>query len=254
VVLARIYIKDRTIEYLIVLRNPFTRGAEDRRSGSAALTAAIGLRFTPDSSLPYTVCVQAIKGGIEVSEQPGGVGRENRRQLEEELERRTEYAKRLLNEIDRQRQEAERQGLNFTAPTAEQLKKKLASTESPMIVSQSWDVVAPGGTFTYGVEVNNPDPVRWHSLYVHVFVGLANLVRNVGDAISAVDPRFPRLTLPRFGGLSLAPEATQSVRFSITVPTSIEESNYLGNAILFQGDYHDVGSYLDRGLFVFKVA
>jgi len=40
-----------------------------------------------------------------------------------DLERQAEYAKELLEEIDRQRQEAERQGLNFTAPTEEQLKK-----------------------------------------------------------------------------------------------------------------------------------
>jgi len=88
---------------------------------------------------------------------------------------------------------------------------------------------------------------------VHVFVGPANLVPDVGDALSAVDARFPRLIMPRVFGLSLAAGATQSVSFSISVPTAIERSNYLGNAILFQGNYHDVGSYLDRGLFVFEV-
>ena len=180
-------------------------------------------------------------------------GGEERRQFVEELERRTEYARRLLDEIDRQRREAERQGLNFTAPTAQQLKKKLASTESPMIVSQGWGGAAAGGTFTYSVGINNPDPFQWSSLYVHVFVGPANLVPDVGDAVSAVDARFPRLTMPRVFGLSLAAGATQSVSFSISVPTAIERSNYLGNAILFQGNYHDVGSYLDRGLFVFEV-
>ena len=50
-------------------------------------------------------------------------GGEERRQFVEELERRTEYARRLLDEIDRQRREAERQGLNFTAPTAQQEKE-----------------------------------------------------------------------------------------------------------------------------------
>jgi hypothetical protein len=178
---------------------------------------------------------------------------EERRHVVEELERRTEHTRHLLDEIERRRQEAERQGLNFTAPTAEQLMKKLASTESPMIVGQGWGSAPPGGTFTYNVSINNPDPIQWNSLYVHVFVGAANLVPDVGDALSAVDPRFPRLTMPRVFGLSLAPGATQSVSFSITVPTAIERSNYLGNAILFEGNYHDVGRYLDRGLFVFEV-
>jgi hypothetical protein len=48
---------------------------------------------------------------------------EERRGFVQDLERQAEYAKDLLDEIDRQRQEAERQGLNFTAPTEEQLKK-----------------------------------------------------------------------------------------------------------------------------------
>jgi hypothetical protein len=48
---------------------------------------------------------------------------EERRRFVQDLERQAEFANRLLEEIDRQRQEAERQGLNFTAPTEEQLKK-----------------------------------------------------------------------------------------------------------------------------------
>jgi hypothetical protein len=181
-------------------------------------------------------------------------GGEERRKAVEELERRTEHAKRLLDEIERHRQEAERQGLNFTAPTAEQLLKKLASTESPMFFGQGWtSSTTPGGVISFSANINNPDPIQWNSLYVHVFVGPANLVPDVGDAVSAVDPRFPRLTMPRVFGLSLAPGATQSVSFSISVPTAIERSNYLGNAILFEGNYFDVGRYLDRSLFVFEV-
>jgi hypothetical protein len=49
---------------------------------------------------------------------------EDRRRFAQDLERQAEFANRLLEEIDRQRQEAERQGLNFTAPTEEQLKKR----------------------------------------------------------------------------------------------------------------------------------
>ena len=178
---------------------------------------------------------------------------EERREFVRDLERQAEFAKELLDEIDRQRQEAERQGLNFTAPTEEQLKKKLASAQSPMIVFQGWSSVAAPGTIDYTVGINNPDPVQWFWLFAHVFVGPATIVRDVGDAVSAVDARFPRLTLPQFDGLSLGPGATQSLNFSLTVPGDIERSNYLGNTFLFHATWHDLGQYLDRSLFVFEV-
>jgi hypothetical protein len=178
---------------------------------------------------------------------------QRRSEFVEELEQRTDYAKRLLDEIEHQRREAERQGLNFTAPTEEQLRKKMAKAESPMIVYQSWGNAAPGGTFNYTVGVHNPDPVRWFWLFVHVFVGLANVAQDVGDAISAVDSRFPTLTQPQFDGLDLDPGVTKPLSFSLAVPAGMHQSNYLGNAILFQSNWHDVGEYLDRGLFVFQV-
>lgn len=90
---------------------------------------------------------------------------------------------------------------------------------------------------------------------MHVFVGLANLAPGVGEAISAVDPRFPRLTLPSYPGLTLAPGATQNVHFAlIAIPAGIEATNYLGNAILFQANYTDVGKVPDRSQWVFRVS
>jgi hypothetical protein len=183
--------------------------------------------------------------------------REERRRVVEELERRAENAKRLLDEMERQRQEAERQGLNFAALSAEELKKKLERTESPIITWASWTSgISPGGgAISYTATINNPDPVQWSRLYMHVFVGLANLAPGVGEAISAVDTRFPRLTLPRYPGLTLAPGATQNVHFApIWIPAEIEATNYLGNAILFQANYTDVGKVLDRGQWVFLVS
>jgi hypothetical protein len=180
--------------------------------------------------------------------------RERRRQLVENLERRTAQARQLVDEIDQQRQEAERQGLNFSAPTADQLRSKLARTNSPMIVFQSWSGSAPrGGALNYTVGINNPDPDPWIWLFAHVFVGPANVARNVDDAVSAVDSRFPRLTMPEFAGLTLDPGVTQSLSFSLEVPAGVDPSNYLGNTILFQSTWHDVGEYLDRSLFVFGV-
>jgi hypothetical protein len=179
---------------------------------------------------------------------------EDRRRFAQDLERQAEFANRLLEEIDRQRQEAERQGLNFTAPTEEQLKKKVAGAQSPMIFFQSWSgSVAAPGTVNYNVGINNPDPDQWFWLFAHVFIGPANIVRDVGDAVSAVDPRFPRLTMPEVFGLTLAAGQSQTLSFSLTVPGDVERSNYLGNTFLFQSRWHEVGQYLDRSHFVFEV-
>jgi hypothetical protein len=184
-------------------------------------------------------------------------GSEERRQFVEELERRTEHAKRLLDEIEHHRQEAERQGLIFTAPTAEQLRKKLARANSPMIAFQGWSgSTTPGGAINYILGINNPDPNKWISLFAHVFVGPANVVPKVGPAMAAVDSRFPRLTMPGLAaevGLSLDPGVTKSLNFSLDVPAGVEPSCYIGNMILFQSTWFDVGEYLDRSLFIFEV-
>jgi hypothetical protein len=82
---------------------------------------------------------------------------------------------------------------------------------------------------------------------------LAFLLLAYWRALLAVDPRFPRLTMPRFAGLILGPGATQSLSFSLAVPAGVERRNCLGNAILFQSNWHDVGKYLDRGIFAFEV-
>ena len=159
----------------------------------------------------------------------------------------------LLVEIEQQRQQAEKQGLNFTTPTAEQLRRKLSKTDSPMIVWQSWGGGAPGGSIGYNLGIKNPDPFIYNSLFVHVFIGLANPVSDIGVALTTVDSRFPRLTLPKFAGLSINPGVTESLSFSIHIPTNIEPGYYLGNSFLFRADWHDVGDYFDRGTFVFEV-
>jgi hypothetical protein len=98
----------------------------------------------------------------------------------------------------------------------------------------------------------NPDPDTWIWLFVHTFVGMANLARDPGLGVLAVDDRFPRLTMPQFAGLSLAPGNTEQLDFSIVVPR-VDPGNYLGNSFLFQSTWHDPGQYLDRSLFVFEV-
>jgi hypothetical protein len=76
--------------------------------------------------------LQVTQGDTEVSEPRGG---EEGRKFVEELEHQTESVKRLLDEIERQHHKAERQGLNFTAPTAEQLENELNRTEIPQVAA-----------------------------------------------------------------------------------------------------------------------
>jgi hypothetical protein len=174
--------------------------------------------------------------------------------LSESSQRRAANARAMLEEIERRRGEAREQELNFTAPTEQQLLDKLAKANSPMIVFQAWSgSTTTPGTINYTVGVHNPDPDVRIWLFVHLFVGPANIAPNVNDALALVDERFPRLTEPEFFGLSIDPGVTASLSFSIAVPANIQPSNYLGNSFLFAATWHDPAEYLDRSLFVFKV-
>ena len=72
------------------------------------------------------MCLQTYPGDTEVSEPRAG---EECRQFVEDLERRIGHAKCLLDEIERQHSEAERQDLLFTTLTAGQLENNLDRTE-----------------------------------------------------------------------------------------------------------------------------
>jgi hypothetical protein len=173
--------------------------------------------------------------------------------FKERLSQQLGHVHALLDEIKKRRAEAESEGLSFTAPTPEQLEQKLRRSRSPFIYFQGWNNASAGGTVNYTLGITNPDPTGWIWLFVHLFVGPANIALRVGDAVQAVDPRFPRLTQPRFDGLSLNAGASQPLNFSIPVPSSVEPGNYLGNSFLLQSVWHDPGEYLDRSVFVFEV-
>ena len=171
------------------------------------------------------------------------VARFKRQQIEE-----------ILREVEAFRRDAEKQNLNVTTVSREELDVKLSKANSPIIVFQAWTSAASSpGTVDYRVGIHNPDPVNCGWVFAHVFMGLANIAPDVGAAAAVVDPRFPRLTLPKFSGLSIAPGTTESLRFAIPIPAGIEDSNYLGNTFVFRASWHDVGEYLDRSLFVFEV-
>jgi hypothetical protein len=181
------------------------------------------------------------------------IGKKERKILEKVERFRKQQVEEILEEVKRFQREAEKKKLNFTTVTREQIEKKLAESDSPMIVSQSWHSVSPGGSLNYKVGILNPDPVKHIWMFAHVFFGLANIVPDVGAAAAAVDPRFPRLTLPKFSGLQLNPGASETLNFSIPIPASIEPNNYLGNTFLFRSTWHDVGKYFDRSIFVVEV-
>jgi hypothetical protein len=122
-----------------------------------------------------------------------------------------------------------------------------------MIVSQGWNNTTLGGTVNYSLGHYNPDPTQAIWLFGHVWVGSGNVDPTVGTFLLNVDPRFPRLTQPAFSGLTLAAGASATLTFALKVPSTVEKTNYLGNSSLMQFNWHDVGTYLDRGVFVFAV-
>lgn len=143
---------------------------------------------------------------------------------------------------------------HFTAVSEEELERKFMRVNSPMIVFQSWHSTTQGGTMTYNVGIYNPDPVSVGSLYLQIWVGSGNVVNNVGSFLANVDTRFPRLTEPTFTGITLAPGGNTTVSFNLNIPVSVEETQYLGNCCLMKLNYHDVGTYLDRGCFPIQVS
>ena len=142
---------------------------------------------------------------------------------------------------------------NVTTITAEEIDAKLKRVNSPMIIGQSWSNVPLGGTFTYNVTIYNPDPTTAIWTFAYVFVGSGNVDPVTGTFLLNVDTRFPRLTQPDFAGMSIPSGGSVTQSFSIKVPATVEKTNYLGNTALMQFNWHDIGKYLDRSVFVFKV-
>jgi hypothetical protein len=170
-----------------------------------------------------------------------------------------EHTKRIQRIIEQHRADTKEEGWRFVALSEKQIARKLTRSDSPMIVSQG--VYNPTGAPVSGsVALYNPDPVHRRNLYLHVFVGPANPVRDVGLALATIDPRFPRLTWPQVPstgpaalGLSLAPGSGGTLPFRLPIPPNVEKGTYLGNMFLFQADYFGIGRYFDRGLFLFNV-
>jgi hypothetical protein len=179
----------------------------------------------------------------------GGEGLEQLQdRLSELSERRATNARILLEEIERRRSEAREQDQNFVALDAAQILDRLQRANTPFISSIGWNgTTTSPGAINVNLSVFNPDPVVQRGLFVHLFIGLADI------AISLLDERFPRLTQPAFFGLDLNPSTSGTVNFSVAVPANIEPSNYLVNLFLFRLTTLGSGTQLDRNHILFRV-
>jgi hypothetical protein len=164
------------------------------------------------------------------------------REVKAELERR-------LEEIELLRAQAQQQGLAFSAPQPEQLEKKIRgdTADSPYIYGMSWTSgTAPGTAAYFSASVANPDPGGYYPVFVSVFFGVANFFDNIADGIVGRDDRWPYLSSAPF---TLGAGGTSTPSFNYTTPTTVPRSTYLGNAVLWRGEFHDKGAYFDRGGF-----
>lgn len=154
-----------------------------------------------------------------------------------------------LQEIELLRQEAQLRGLAFSAPSEEELARKIAgeTAQSPYVSGQGWSSTVPqGGSASYTVYVANPDANGYFPLFATIFFGMANFLGDIGVGPAGRNPEWPYISSPPF---SLAAGASTNQAFSYQVPSGIPLGTYTGNAVLWRGGLHDVGAYLDRGLF-----
>lgn len=163
-----------------------------------------------------------------------------------------DHIKKIEKIVERQKKENKLE--NFTEVSKEELEQKFLRVNSPMIVSQGWNHTSQGGTVNYNLGIYNPDPTQAIWVFAHVWVGSGNVVSDLGTFLNNVDTRFPRLTEPGFSGLNLAPGAYTTLNFSLNIPSTIEETNYMGNSCLMGLNWHDVGTYYDRGVFIFNIS
>jgi hypothetical protein len=176
----------------------------------------------------------------------GEMAKKSDREVQAEVERR-------LEEIAQLREQAQGQGQAFSAPSEEQLTKKIRaeSGNSPYIYSESWTSAATGGSIAYySLWAANPDSTPHYSVFTTIFFGLANFFTDLGEGIDARDSRWPYISSD---GLMLPVGGTINPRFTYTTPVGLPAGTYLGNAVLWRGDYHDIGQYFDRGLFPVRV-
>jgi hypothetical protein len=154
-----------------------------------------------------------------------------------------------------EKRKRENKRARIIALTPEEIEERLKRSDSPLITMQMWwNETPPGGAFQFTLQITNFSLKKtWDALYAHVWVGSGNADPALGTFLSNVDTRFARLTEPQ-DGLKLAPGTSAELKFTIKIPSKIEKTNHLGNSCLMRLPGAGVGTYLDRGLFVFSVS
>jgi hypothetical protein len=160
-----------------------------------------------------------------------------------------------LREIALLKEETQQQGLAFSSLSEEELSRKIksASSGSPYVYAQAWiSGTSPGSSASYTVYIANPDAVGYYPMFVSIFFGAANFLDSAGIGEALADGNFnmdtgwPYMSTRPF---SLAAGATTNQSFSYTTPTGVPLTTYIGNSVVWRGQYHDQGVYFDRGLF-----
>jgi hypothetical protein len=159
-----------------------------------------------------------------------------------------EEVKRLLEEIELLREQTQRRGLAFASLNEEELTKKISgeTSKSPFIYYEGYVAAATPGSAAY-VEIGykNPDP-NFSQICVTIFFGLANFAADITAALAGQHAGWPYVSdaptiVAANGGSGVA-------KFNYTTPM-VARGTYLGNGVLWQPRYFDVGTYLDRSLF-----
>jgi hypothetical protein len=145
--------------------------------------------------------------------------------------------------------EAKMKGLEYSVLSEEELVRKIKreTSKSPYIYAQSWTSgTHPGSPAVYTVYISNPDPGSYYPMFVTIFFGLANFLNDISGGLAARNTDWPYISSESF---SLASGSRTSKTFRYTTPASAALGTYLGNSIVWRGQWHDKGTYFDRGLF-----
>jgi hypothetical protein len=167
---------------------------------------------------------------------------------------RERQVKKVLAEIEKARKQLEKKYAHCVSLDEEQLRAKLARTNSPTLGTMGWGDAPTGGTAEVAVYVFNPDPGAWTSLYGYLFVGPAATLASLGQALAVADPRFPGVLQPKHLGLTIAANSGTTLFFSLPIPATIRAgTNYQANLFLYQDRVFELGRLFDRSSFVFRV-
>jgi hypothetical protein len=82
-------------------------------------------------------------------------------------------------------------------------------------------------------------------VFVTIFFGLANIAADISEGFDARDFSWPYVSAD---SVYLAPGATGTATFNYTTPL-VNRGTYIGNAVLWELNNFDVGTYFDRAAF-----